>query len=288
MISAAGAGAVNLMSVSESSRERVQNLANRLGLRRVGASLQILADCRARMQRTTYGRPLLELALVRMTLLGELSEIGALLEGGAAPAAASAPARMAAPPARPVLAPAAAADLKKNALSEAPPVVRVEAAVSEPEPVSQAQVAQKRGVEELLGPESWEEVLLRLPEQLASHVRKSNERAILGPKALAVLFGSNYFLSKSYCERPDAVNRLAAAVLDVCGEAVSVHIRASAPPKTTTSTTSPHPRNTSNRRSTSSTQTDPFVQQAIAVFGGSVAEVRETLGTVPGTTEPGG
>jgi DNA polymerase III gamma/tau subunit len=287
MISAAGAGAVNLMSVSDSSRERVQNLANQLGLRRVGASLQILADCRARMQRTTYGRPLLELALVRMTLLGELSEIGALLEGGAATAAASAPARMAAPPARPVLAPAAAADLKKNALSEPPPVVRVEAAVSEPERVSRTQDAPKRGVEELLGPESWEEVLLQLPEQLASHVRKSNERAILGPKALAVLFGSNYFLSKSYCERPDAVNRLAAAASEVCGEAVGIQIRASAP-KATTSSTSPNPRNTSNRRSTSSTQNDPFVQQAIAVFGGSVAEVRETLGTVPGTTEPGG
>ncbi|OAI56861.1 hypothetical protein AYO47_01920 [Planctomyces sp. SCGC AG-212-M04] len=288
MITAAGAGAVNLMSVSESSRERVQNLANQLGLRRIGASLQILADCRARMQRTTYGRPLLELALVRMTLLGELTEIGALLEGGVAPAVASAPARMVAPPARPALAPAAAADLKKNALTDPPAIERLEPAVGQPERVSPVADAPKRGLQELLSPEGWEEVLLRLPEQLASHVRKSNDRAILGPKALAVLFGSNYFLSKSYCERPDAVNRLAAAVSEVCGEAVSVQIRASVPPRTTNPSTSPNTRNTSNRRSPASTQNDPFVQQAIAVFGGSVAEVRETLGATPGITEPGG
>jgi DNA polymerase III subunit gamma/tau len=289
MISAAGAGSVSLMSVSESSRDRVQNLASQLGLRRVGASLQILADCRARMQRTTYGRPLLELALVRMTLLGELSEIGALLEGGAAPAAASVPARVVAAPARP-LAPMAAADLKKNAeteLSEPPRVVTAERPATESQPAADPGNAAKRGFEELVSPEAWEEVLLRLPEQLASHVRKSDERAILGPNALAVLFGSNYFLSKSYCERPDAVNRLAAAASEVCGRAVAIQIRASAP-KTTPSSTSSNTRNTSSRRSTSSAQNDPFVQQAIAVFGGSVAEVRESLGMAPGTTDPGG
>jgi DNA polymerase-3 subunit gamma/tau len=287
MISAAGAASVSLMSVSEASRERVQKLASHLGLRRIGASLQILADCRARMQRTTYGRPLLELALVRMTLLGELSEIGALLEGGSAPAAA--PARVGvSPPARPVAAPVATTDLKKNALSDAPTPTRPEPPPGQVEPATRASDAAKRSVEELLSPDAWEEVLLQLPEQLASHVRKSQERAILGPKALAVLFGSNYFLSKSYCERPDAVNRLAAAVSQLCGGQVSVQIRASAPAKAATSSTTSNPRNTSNRRSPSSTQNDPFVQQAIAVFGGSVAEVRETLGTVPGTTEPGG
>jgi DNA polymerase-3 subunit gamma/tau len=288
MVTAAGAQSVALMSVSESGRDRVLNLASRLGLRRVGASLQILADCRARMQRTTYGRPLLELALVRMTLLGELSEIGALLEGGglAAPAAASTSPRPAASPARPQLAPAGASvDVKKNALSELPPAARDEPV---PQVVENAPVVSegpKRAFEDLMRPETWDDVLSRLPEQLASHVRKSSERAILGPNALAVLFGSNYFLSKSYCERPDAVNRLAAAASEVCGVAVTVQVRASSPPKTTAST-SPTARNTSSRRSTSSTQNDPFVQQAIAVFGGSVAEVRESL--VPGLNDPGG
>jgi len=289
MISAAGAEAVNLMSVSESNRDRVQSLANQLGLRRIGASLQILADCRARMQRTTYGRPLLELALVRMTLLGELSEIGTLLEGGSpAVAPGAAPARTAVSPARPLRTPAAEVELKKNALSEPPPEPPIESPQSDVRRAPEVENAPKRAFEELVGPEAWEEVLLRLPEQLASHVRKSNERAILGPNALAVLFGSNYFLSKSYCERPDAVNRLAAAASEVCGAAVAIQIRASAPAKTTPSSTSPNTRNTSSRRSTSSAQNDPFVQQAIAVFGGSVAEVRESLGAAPGTADPGG
>ncbi|WP_145031107.1 DNA polymerase III subunit gamma/tau [Caulifigura coniformis] len=290
MVTAAGAGGVALMSVSESNRERVQKLSSQLGLRRVGASLQILADCRGRMQRTTYGRPLLELALVRMTLLGELSEISVLLESGAAPAAGgnSAPPRPA--PLRQMVAsppPAHPADVKKNALSEAASFSRPDTPRAETPPASVVNSAPTRALAEMTQEDGWGDVLQRLPEQMASHVRKSSERAILGPNGLAVLFGSNYFLSKSYCERPETVSRLAAAVSEVCGTQVTIEIRAATPAKPVSVATQTT-RNTSSRRPTSSTQNDPFVQQAIALFGGSVAEVRELLGQTSGSGDPGG
>jgi len=288
LVTAAGAGGVALMSVSESNRGRVQKLSSHLGLRRVGASLQILADCRGRMQRTTYGRPLLELALIRMTLLGELSEISSLLESGAAPGPASAPARPA-PPRQFVPVPPVGhqADLKKNDLSEARPAVPTEIPRVEKPTAAAVNSAPQRAFAELTTDGAWEDVLQRLPEQMASHVRKSNERAILGPNGLAVLFGSNYFLSKSYCERPETVSRLAAAASEVCGTQVIIEIRAATAPKAV-SAANQNPRNTSNRRPTSSTQNDPFVQQAIALFGGSVAEVRESIGQTPESGDPGG
>jgi len=294
MVTAAGAGSVSLMSISDSNREQVNELAGRLGLRRIGASLQILADCRGRMQRTTYGRPLLELALVRMTLLGELSEIGAALEAG--PTAVTAPAARPAAPARPLPSTAPARpsfDAKKKELIE-PPAERGLAEVDEPGPQSAPAPAPvresritTRTLVDLKNQEVWEEVLERLPEQHASHVRKSAERAILGPKALAVLFGSNYFLSKSYCERPEALGRLTAAVSEVCGDSVVVQIKAVTAPATPVQSTTSNPRNTSGRRSPSSVQNDPFVQQAVAMFGGSVAEVRETVPTGPAPGDPG-
>src|SRR5690606_1774484 len=97
----------------------------------------------------------------------------------------------------------------------------------------------------------------------------------------------NYFLSKSYCERSEAVNRLAAAASEVCGTPVTIQIRAAASTKSSTST-SPNPKNTYQRRPTSSAQNDSFVQQALAVFGGSVAEIRETLGHLPSGGESAG
>ncbi len=123
----------------------------------------------------------------------------------------------------------------------------------------------------------WDQVLAQLPESHAGHLKKSTERAISGPNGLAVLFGANYFLSKSYCERPDAIGRLASAVSELCGGAITVQVKALATPAPTQSSTNSNPKSTSGRRANSTTQNDPFVQQALGVFGGSVAEVREQL-----------
>lgn len=294
MVTAAGASTLPMLSVADSGRSRVKDLADQLGLRRVSASLQILADCRARMQRTTYGRPLLELALIRMTLLGELSQIASLVESGLsslpAPAPRPAPSPLPVPPRQPATAPRipnqavrpepVPVDSKKNDLTddERSPIA---SAPDNLRPISTEKgvhVSAHCSLSDLASSPGWDRLLDLLPEQLASHVRKSHERAISGPNGLAVVFGSNYFLSKSYCERSDAVAKLSAAATQLCGTAVGVQIRGTvAAPQV--GTTSPSPKSTSNRRANSSAQNDPFVQQALAVFGGSLAEVRETAAT---------
>jgi DNA polymerase III subunit gamma/tau len=100
-----------------------------------------------------------------------------------------------------------------------------------------------------------------------------------------VLFAANYFLSKSYCERPDAVARLSSAIAEVCGTPVAVQIRSAPAASSPASNASSSSRNTSIRRSNSSAQNDPFVQQALAVFGGSVAEVRESVAAAASNDE---
>jgi DNA polymerase-3 subunit gamma/tau len=124
LVEATAPGQVPLLAVGERARPQVRRQADRWGLNTLTAAMQLLLDAKGRMQRVNYGRPILELALIRMTLLEQLDELAPLLKtlasGDAAALAGlasrpSVPAPPAAsrgtvaqPPAPP------AADLKKN------------------------------------------------------------------------------------------------------------------------------------------------------------------------------
>jgi DNA polymerase III subunit gamma/tau len=80
MILATGAEAVELLSVSPSSQEALAGQADNWGLQTIVAAMQILADTKGRMQRVTYGRALAELALVRIGMLEDLTNISGLID----------------------------------------------------------------------------------------------------------------------------------------------------------------------------------------------------------------
>jgi DNA polymerase-3 subunit gamma/tau len=80
MILATGADKVELLSVAPASRDRLATQAADWGLQTIVAALQILADTKGRMQRVTYGRALAELALVRIALLDDLTDVASLIE----------------------------------------------------------------------------------------------------------------------------------------------------------------------------------------------------------------
>jgi DNA polymerase-3 subunit gamma/tau len=80
MILASEATSVGLLSVAPVSRELLQKQADTWGLQSIVAAMQILSDAKGRMQRVTYGRALAELALVRIAMLEDLSNIGELID----------------------------------------------------------------------------------------------------------------------------------------------------------------------------------------------------------------
>ena len=80
MILATGAKAVELLAVAPGSRDVLAAQANGWGLQTIVSAMQILADTKGRMQRVTYGRALAELALVRIGLLEELTDLNGLVE----------------------------------------------------------------------------------------------------------------------------------------------------------------------------------------------------------------
>ncbi|MCA9039157.1 MAG: DNA polymerase III subunit gamma/tau, partial [Planctomycetaceae bacterium] len=85
MVLASHAEEVPLLSVSSSYRSMLKKQANEWGLRTVIAGLEILAEAKSRMFRASHARSLVELALVRMTMLQDLQQMETiinLLQGG--------------------------------------------------------------------------------------------------------------------------------------------------------------------------------------------------------------
>lgn len=81
MVTLSGGATVGLTSVAGSRREAIQQLASESGLPNVMAAFQILSEAKNRMFRSTFARVLLEMALVQISMLENLTAISSLLSG---------------------------------------------------------------------------------------------------------------------------------------------------------------------------------------------------------------
>lgn len=81
MVTLSTGAKVSLCSVSSNHREELHKQAEAVGLPNVMAAFQMLSEAKNRMFRSTYARVLLEMALVQVSLLENLSAISGLLSG---------------------------------------------------------------------------------------------------------------------------------------------------------------------------------------------------------------
>jgi DNA polymerase-3 subunit gamma/tau len=79
LVLAVGADSI-LLSTSPRQRPRLKRIIAGWSVDSILAALQILSECRARMRGSLYGRLLLELALVRVARLENLTDLGSLVE----------------------------------------------------------------------------------------------------------------------------------------------------------------------------------------------------------------
>jgi len=278
LVTAAGATDIALSAVTESSRQRVCQQAERWGIQTISAAMQILAETKARMQRASFGRALMELALVRMASLEQLDQISRLLKVGIPSGGGSSP---------PVSSQASETALKKNGsglstptrvIEKSPPPDAVPASpVSPPASASTSEKpAQSTDVIALtndLLDHFWENLLREVPEKLCGHLKNASSRAIFGPNGLEILFPRSYAFSKGYCEQAESMNRLSEAARKIAGDLVTCRLDfdKSAPAPTAKA---PEQVRLVERRKVSTVDHDPFVQTAVGVFGGQVVEVR--------------
>jgi len=81
IVTLSGGTEVPLCSVATRHREKLMNQATRLGLHSVMAAFQILSDAKNQMFRSTFARIVLEMAMVQLSLLENLTAISDLLSG---------------------------------------------------------------------------------------------------------------------------------------------------------------------------------------------------------------
>lgn len=306
MVLAAEATNVPLLSISETNHSVLLKQAQTWGLNTIVAALQIVSEAKLKMQRATFGRALVELALIRLTLLEQLQSLDALLtELAAAPTGRTLamatesekkkpepvtpePAdesRRMGTPARPAedsdaVQESVVADASEGTDTSAKPSDQPVAETVPPPALSQNPAA----VDAVSPPSSgdfqpgsesvfWTQVLSEVGDDVGNTLRKAGRVAIRGPNRLEVEFPKSYLFAKSLAEQPEARQKLDSVVARLAGRPVQVVFGFSDDPaQNGDSVQVPKP----TRRMDTSTDGDPYVEKAIELFNAKVMK-KESL-----------
>jgi DNA polymerase-3 subunit gamma/tau len=310
MVLAAEANNVALLSVSETNRPTLTKQAHTWGLNTIVAALQIVSEAKLKMQRATFGRALVELALIRLTLLEQLqsldalltelatSPIGRTLEMASAPATESEKkkpepvtpqpadesrrmgtlARLAEDSEAVQESPTAEASegTGKNAHSPDEPVAEtVPPSALSPNPLAPEAVPLPSSGNFQPGLEStfWAQVLSEVGDGVSNALRKASRVAIRGPNLLEVEFPKSYLFAKSLAEQSEARQKLDSVVARLASRPVQVIFRISDEPASNGESVQAAK---STRRIDTSTDGDPYVEKAIELFNAKVMK-KESL-----------
>jgi len=300
MILSCEADGIALLGASPESRSRLGELAESWGMQTIVAALQILAEAKAKMFRSTFGRALAEAAIVRISLLDELDQLGELvdaLKSGALPtgkissssaetgrkprisrAPREEPIPPVAPPVREDAPQLGSASVPATENAPEPEKKSVEPTESTAVEASQSE-AECATVEFRSGTERevWAQVLSHISDVLKDHVKAVANVAISGPNQLELVFPKSYHFSKQYCERPDSVGRLEKLASRVTGKPIRIAFRMVESDDSATEP-EPTPATTTTKRSDLLRRVgepieDEFVEKARSLFGGTVVKV---------------
>ncbi len=282
MVLAAGAEQLELSSVGDELRERVAAQGKAWGLQTCVAALEVLAETKLKMQRSTFGRALCELALVRISLLKDLDRLDDLIAHLKAGGTTTAPA-----PNRPVPAPAPArGSLPEKKTAEFRPVTPSESTAHSPAPLVPDEIAPTGDADAAddlphppaiaWGPQAGPTILAALRERFRDIVGSSLQQsstAISGPNQLDFLFHPGYDLGRKACQRPEVVSRIESAISELTGQSIRVRIGvatdATPPPAPVATPVAPVSRRTVEDPD------DPLVQEVARTFGIETWRVQE-------------
>ena len=243
MVISSGATGLGLRAVGEPGRERVAAQARRWGLATTLSALQILSETKAKLRQTTQGRPLVELALVRLAQLRDLEFVGQLIQQlkagqplgltvtGAVATPGGSSGREVAEPEKKTPVNAAVPLTESRAEASGLPVAAPAITAQRLEPVDQASespavadspatISLERGNEQ----EFWSEVFAKLTDMTKSQVRKAASVAISGPNALLLRFPKRYYLAKESLERGRDLKTIEEIASTLAGRPIRVQL----------------------------------------------------------------
>ncbi len=274
MVSATGSQEIDLTAVSSDRWPEVANQAQAWGLQTIVAALEILSETKLKMQRTTMGRALAELALVRISLLKDLDRLDDLiaqLKSGAVVTVSAGPARSNAAPAMPSSARSLSSPEKKTAdistpREEPPEANAVSPEVERPQPVIE------------WAPNCGAEILAKLRERfrdiIGTYLQQVVSTAISGPNLLEFSFAPGYDMGRKACQRPEVLSQIESAIEELTGEPIRIRLSVAAGMVAPPPVVVPNPAAPSARRSVEESS-DPLVQEVGKVFGVELWRVQE-------------
>ncbi|MCH2590217.1 MAG: DNA polymerase III subunit gamma/tau [Planctomycetales bacterium] len=286
MVQAAGAEDVTVRSVGLAAAKRLSELAGDWGVETAIAAMQVLAETVSRTRWTRQSRALADLALVRIATLEQLDGVVGLLQQladgtVAAPVADPKPAaqkKRADEPTAAVTSPPADVDGRDSGQG-------TDVGQSVEEPVSTSTTELETGGEEAIEPavaedvsvpttpletgreeRIWGEVTGQISDLLREHVERVDRVAISGPNRLDLVFPAEYHFHKTFCERPEVMQRLEQLLRDVTGGVVQVRLILEETETAEATTEAPATEE-------STVEADPMVEEAQNVFGATVERV---------------
>lgn len=217
MVTLSGGARVPLCSVGSSHRNKLLAQAEQAGLPNVMASFQILSEARTRMLRSTFARVLLEMALVQLSLLENLSAVSSLLSGNlpALPAAESGNPSTEQSSGAQKKNPEAGVDTDQSATSDASELV--------------AQLPFDAAHKDQIVSKITDEAGFRL----SSALKAATTIAISGPNKLEIVFPGQYDFQRRVIEQPESRSTIQRIVEDLTGVDPVISLQVTAAEETT-------------------------------------------------------
>jgi DNA polymerase-3 subunit gamma/tau len=282
MVALAGCGDdAFLQAIATDEQAQVREIAERLGLETTLAVLEILEQALSNLRFTSHRRTMAEVALVRCCKLDDLESLANLIaqlrdgagEGSGGKATTgprpAVPAKKKSEPlaeaARPALAPKTIAD--KSADSEQP-----ESASAVAEPLATEDADPQLTLSESNAKEIWEQTLEKLSGMVEAKAKNYSQLAIPAPNRLVVSFSETYNFCKSYCERPEQIERIQKAIKEVTGARVQVVFSLSDEP----ADRAPKKPAISRQQKLAAIADNPMIRRARDLFGARPVDVVES------------
>ncbi|MEE3220338.1 MAG: DNA polymerase III subunit gamma/tau, partial [Planctomycetota bacterium] len=262
-----------LQAIGTDEQAKVREVANSLGLETTLAVLEILEQALSGLRYTIHGRTLMEVALVRCCKLEDLESLANLISQLGVAAGPTMPAKPV-PPAKKKsevsLSESVRSAVDLGGLTKAKPVppdrsdlsgADTESPVTE-SPVTEV-VDQQFALSAANAKEIWEQTLQKLSGMVEARAKNYSQLAIPAPNRLVVSFSETYNLCKTFCERPEQIERIQRAIEEVTGARVRVVFSISDDPAKET----PKKSAPSRQQKLAAIADNPMVRRARDLFG---------------------
>jgi DNA polymerase III subunit gamma/tau len=246
------------LSISGSQRQQLAEQAKALQLDTILAGLDILVTAKTRMRLTSYGRVLLEIALVRLSQLEDLVPLTQmarwLQQEGTAPAAARAPRAI----------PAVQSDEKKKVVL-APGSTSPEIALPLADPNLDA---------------IWAKVLTEVGFAIAGLLKKAASVAIAGPNCLAMRVSQRYNTPGGALLDSSRLARVEEVLHKITGQPCTMQVEfiKDDDPAAESVRSSVAPPSAQSRQQRAEVMQLPLVKKAVDVLGAQLIKADEGFG----------